>query len=87
MNSKKIIRRKRCKNCHKILDRIWFTALMTEEWVWDGEGYNECSARHSLVTDPQHTVLCPECEAVVGTGFDFGFGNVDGDSHLEKHLR
>lgn len=74
MNNKKSIRRKRCQNCHKILDRIWFTALMTEEWVWDGNGYNECSARHSLVTDPQQPVLCPECEKVVGTGYDFGFG-------------
>jgi hypothetical protein len=67
-------RRKRCKNCGEILDRIWFTALMTEEWSWSGEGYNECTARHSLVTDPQHPVLCPNCESIVGTGFDFGFG-------------
>lgn len=70
---KKKARMKRCKHCHKILDRIWFTAMMTEEWSWNGEGYNECSARHSLVTDPQHEVLCPNCEKVVGTGFDFGF--------------
>jgi hypothetical protein len=47
---------------------------MTEEWSWNGEGYNECSARHSLVTDPQHTVRCPNCDKIVGTGFDFGFG-------------
>lgn len=76
MGKKKIFRRKRCKNCNKILDAIWFTAVMTEEWVWSGYkfGYNECSAHHSLVTDPQHEVLCPHCESVVGTGFDFGFG-------------
>jgi len=67
-------RRKRCKNCGEILDAIWFTALMTEEWRWNGEGYNECSAMHSLVTDPEQPVLCPHCEHVVGTGLDFGFG-------------
>lgn len=69
-----MMRRKRCKNCGKILDRIWFIALMTEEWSWDGKSYNECTAKHSLVTDPQQNVICPECEKVVGTGFDFGFG-------------
>ena len=51
MMAKKEARRKRCQNCHRILDRTWFTALMTEEWSWNGEGYDECSARHSLVTD------------------------------------
>jgi hypothetical protein len=71
---KKEARRKRCQNCHRILDRIWFTALMTEEWSWNGESYKECTARHSLVTDPEQPVLCPYCEAVVGTGLDFGFG-------------
>ena len=65
---------KRCGNCGEILDRIWFTALMTEEWAWNGIGYNECSARHSLVTDPQANVICPYCKQVVGTGFDFSFG-------------
>ena len=55
MIAKKEARRKRCKNCNRVLDRIWFTALMTEEWGWNGEGYNEC-------------------EEVVGTGLDFGFG-------------
>ncbi|MCJ7577597.1 MAG: hypothetical protein MUO91_04020 [candidate division Zixibacteria bacterium] len=73
MPEKKIIRKKRCKHCGKILDTIWFTALMTEEWCWNGEGYNECTARHSLVTDPEQPVLCPNCENVVGTGIDFGF--------------
>ncbi|TRZ93348.1 MAG: hypothetical protein D4R82_05210 [Dehalococcoidia bacterium] len=71
--SDKSCRRKRCTNCGEILDAIWFTALMTEEWRWNGEGYNECSARHSLVTDPEQPVLCPHCENVVGTGLDFGF--------------
>ena len=65
--------RKRCKNCGKILDAIWFTAVMTQEWIWTGEGYNECSAHNSLGDDPEQEVLCPECEAVVGTGIDFGF--------------
>ena len=66
--------RKRCPHCKKPLDRIWFTAMMTEEWSFDGHGYRECTARHSLVADPQANVLCPECEGVVGTGYDFGFG-------------
>jgi DNA-directed RNA polymerase subunit RPC12/RpoP len=70
----KLKHRKRCKNCGKILDVIWFTAMMTEEWVWTGKGYDECSAKHSLVSDPQHEVLCPYCGAIVGTGYDFGFG-------------
>jgi len=61
-----------CKNCGEVLDRIWFTALMTEEWLWDGWNW-ECTARHSLVTDREQPVLCPNCEAVVGTGVDFGF--------------
>ncbi len=47
---------------------------MTEEWSWGGEGYNECTARHSLVTDPEQLVICPHCERVVGSGYDFGFG-------------
>jgi len=46
---------------------------MTEEWVWTGKEYNECSARHNLVTDPEQNVICPNCESVVGTGIDFGF--------------
>ena len=62
-----------CKNCGQTLTAIWFTALMTEEWTWDGRGYNECAARHSLVTDPDSKVICPNCEQVVGTGLDFGF--------------
>ncbi len=74
MANKKKGRRKRCKHCNRILDRIWFTALMTEEWSWDGEGYNECSARHSHVTDYDQEVICPDCEHVVGAGRDFGFG-------------
>ncbi|CAD7766959.1 MAG: hypothetical protein DNFNHJIP_00362 [Candidatus Argoarchaeum ethanivorans] len=65
---------KRCKNCNKILDCIWFKALMTEEWSWNGEGYNECTARHSLITDYDSQVICPHCGQVVGTGHDFGFG-------------
>jgi len=71
---KKKARRKRCRNCDRILDRIWFTAVMTEEWLWNGEGYNECTARDSLLTDPDQEVICSCCEQVVGTGRDFGFG-------------
>ncbi len=67
-------RRKRCKNCGEILDAIWFTALMTEEWTWNGMGYNECITRHSLTTDPDSKLICPNCEQVIGTGRDFGFG-------------
>jgi len=63
----------RCKNCGKLLDRIWFTALCTEEWSWYGEGYDECTARHSLTTDPDSNVECPYCGEVVGTGRDFGW--------------
>ncbi|MFQ5823781.1 MAG: hypothetical protein ACE5JB_06980 [bacterium] len=74
MATKKQTRRKRCNHCNKILDRIWFTALMTEEWTWNGEGYKECSARHSLITDPEQSVLRPFCGNVVGAGLDFGFG-------------
>jgi len=75
MKNKKEIGRKRCKYCHKVLDRIWFTAQMTEEWSWNGKGYNECTAKHSLSTDPEQPVRCPHCEEIVGTGIDFGFGN------------
>jgi len=74
MVSKKMSARKRCKNCGRNLDAIWFTALMTEEWSWNGEGYNECSARHSLISDPDANVICPHCGQVVGTGRDFDFG-------------
>lgn len=74
MISHKRHRRKRCKNCGEILNAIWFTAMMTEEWSWNGEGYNECTARHSLITDYEQNVICPNCEQVVGTGLDFGFG-------------
>ena len=62
-----------CETCGEELNRIQFTALCTEEWSWNGCEW-ECSAMHSLATDPQHPVLCPNCESVVGAGFDFGFG-------------
>lgn len=74
MANKKECEIKRCKNCNMILNHIWFTALMTEEWSWNGEGYNECTARHSLSTDPDSEVICPYCGQVVGRGRDFGFG-------------
>lgn len=74
MVSKKMTKRKRCRSCGRILDAIWFTALMTEEWSWNEEGYNECTAKHSLVTDWNQPVQCPHCDKIVGTGIDFGFG-------------
>jgi len=73
-DNKKKTQRKRCKHCHRILDRILFASLMTEEWSWNGEGYNECTAKHSLVTDPEQHVRCPHCDKLVGKGIDFGFG-------------
>jgi hypothetical protein len=76
MVPKKKMTRKRFRHCNRILDRIWFTAVTTEEWSWNGEGYNECTARHSLLADPEQEVICPSCEHVVGTGRDFGFGKV-----------
>jgi hypothetical protein len=75
MIKQKVKRRKRCKNCGEILNAIWFTALMTEEWVFNGDGYCECSARHSLITDYDCEVTCPDCGGVVGTGRDFGFAD------------
>jgi len=83
MPRRKMLRKRRCKNCGRVLDAIWFTALMTEEWSWNGRGYSESTARHSLVTDPEQPVLCPECEEVVGTGQDFGFGDArrKGNTH------
>lgn len=74
MTTKEKTRIKRCKRCNEVLDRIWFNTLMTEEWSWNGEGYNECTAWHSLLTDPEQPVQCPYCDQVVGTGLDFGFG-------------
>ena len=74
MVSNRLIRRKRCRNCGEILNALWFTALMTEEWTWNGTGYTECTARHSLITDPDSKVICSNCEQVIGTGRDFGFG-------------
>jgi len=74
MANKKGYEMKHCENCNMLLERIWFTALMTEEWSWNGEGYNECAARHSLTTDSDSKVICPYCEQVIGTGRDFGFG-------------
>lgn len=65
---------KSCPCCHIKLDRIWFTALMTEEWTWNGHNW-ECSAKHNLVDDFDQDVLCPNCEQVVGTGIDFSFNN------------
>lgn len=67
-------RRKRCKHCGEMLDAIWFAALMTEEWRWNGYNYFECSAKHGLLNSFKSNIICPNCEGVVGTGLDFGFG-------------
>jgi len=29
---------------------------------------------HSLTDDPEQNVFCPECDNIIGTGLDFGFG-------------
>jgi hypothetical protein len=71
MDANKTIGKGRCKGCGEMLDVVWFTAQMTEEWSWNG-WYWECTARHSLLTDPDQSVICPNCETVVGTGRDFG---------------
>lgn len=73
MEDERKIGKGRCKHCHELLDHIWFTALMTEEWSWNGLDW-ECTARHGLVTDYKQPIICPNCEKVVGTGVDFGFG-------------
>ncbi|MEA3361111.1 MAG: hypothetical protein U9R17_17125 [Thermodesulfobacteriota bacterium] len=65
--------KQRCPKCNEHLDRIWFTAQMTQEWSWNGEGYNECTAHHSLINDPDQPVVCPFCENIIGTGRNFGF--------------
>lgn len=61
-----------CNNCKTRIDRINFTAVMTEQWVWNGEMW-ECCAHNSLVNDPEQNVYCPECDSVLGIGKDFGF--------------
>ncbi|KKQ23549.1 MAG: hypothetical protein US35_C0003G0007 [Parcubacteria group bacterium GW2011_GWA2_37_10] len=63
---------KRCNFCNKTLDKIWFTALMTEEWRWNGTNW-ECDAKHSLTTDSEQNVVCPNYGRVAGKGIDFGF--------------
>jgi len=63
---------KNCLRCGFELTVLNFSALMTEQWAWNG-WYWECTAHHSLVYDPAQEVRCPECDSVVGTGKDFGF--------------
>ena len=67
-------RRKRCPHCGKIMGSILWTTPIVEEWYFDGDGYNACNFKPSLASDPDSKVLCGECENVVGTGRDFGFG-------------
>jgi rRNA maturation endonuclease Nob1 len=64
---------KQCENCGTTLDRIYFSAKMTEEWTLNGNNW-ECIARHTLVNDPEQNVFCPECGNNIGTGIYFGFG-------------
>ncbi len=64
--------KKTCKNCGTKIERINFTAIMTEQWVWNGETW-ECCAHNSLIRDSQQNVYCSECDAIIGTGRDFGF--------------
>ena len=63
---------KACQNCGEKLIKIVFRHVMSEEWVWDGDTW-ELAGRNSLIHDPQLEVRCPECDASVGTGKDFGF--------------
>lgn len=72
MKNQKNYNIKHCNFCNKTLDKIWFTAQMTEEWSWNGDNW-ECSVRHSLCTDSEQNVMCPNCERVIGKGVDFGF--------------
>lgn len=67
-------RRKRCKACGKLMDEIWCTTLKREVWVFTGSGYDECREFDNLIDCPQMKVICPECGADAGLGFDFGFG-------------
>lgn len=62
----------KCPNCGNTLDRINYTQNRTEQWLWNGSNW-ECCADHSLITDPEQSVLCPECDTTVGTGLEFGF--------------
>ncbi len=73
LTPKVVKRRRRCKKCGELLDAIWFISVITEEWIWTGEGYKECSEHLSLVGVPHRPVRCPNCEAIVGSGLDFGF--------------
>lgn len=61
-----------CSHCGETINKILFTATMTEEWTWNGMRW-ECTAHHSLVNSPGQNVTCPECEGIIGTGRDFGF--------------
>jgi hypothetical protein len=63
---------KKCPNCGTPINTINFIALMTEQWLWNGHAW-ECCAHHSLATDREQDVRCDECDAIVGTGIDFGF--------------
>lgn len=69
---KKKFYNQRCKNCNLQLNTINFSALMTEQWTWNGYNW-ECVAHHSLIYDADQPVRCPECDVIVGTGEDFGF--------------
>jgi ribosomal protein S27E len=63
---------KKCNSCGQSLEKIIFTHKLSEEWAWNGKQW-ECIGRNSLIHDPHLKIRCPECDAVIGTGKDFGF--------------
>ena len=63
---------KKCPYCEYDLEKIVYTKVMSEEWIWDGQNW-ECLGHHSLIHDPEQKVFCPECGNIVGTGVEFGF--------------
>ena len=64
---------KKCPYCGCNLDKIVYEGYMHEEWAFNGDNW-ECSGRNSLTDDPGKEVICGECNRIVGTGNDFGFG-------------
>ena len=64
---------KKCPHCGYDLEKIVYTRVMSEEWAWNGDNW-ECLGHHSLTDDPEQNVFCPECDNIIGTGLDFGFG-------------
>ena len=63
---------KNCTSCGIKLEKIVYTGVFSEEWQWNGTGW-ECLGFTSLIHNPEKDVVCPECGNRVGTGIDFGF--------------